>query len=225
MLDLKQLSEVDPLKRIVEKESGEEAFSPMSPPEAYAPPCATEVPEEAMHAVLRGLIAEHRALTGELDAFEAVLSNIQVNGLRAGHELEKGLQKFFRFLDEAVVRHHLKEEKVLFPLLQTRLLEKGEHSQGAYARTAVDMMEDDHDKAIQLAAVTFNFLGLAARLPDPASRAMVLDAALEQGKALVELLRLHLFREDHVVFPMAHEHITPDEFDAMQGRLARLDAY
>ncbi len=84
------------------------------------------------------------------------------------------------------------------------------------------MLEDDHIKLMQLAAVTFNFLGLAARLPDPASRAIVLDAAVEQGKSLVEILRLHIFREDKVVFSSAAELITSKEFQEMEKQLPRI---
>src|SRR3989344_3007642 len=84
----------------------------------------------------------------------------------------------------------------------------------------VDFMEDEHAKAMQLAAVVLNFLGLAFRLPDERSRLIVLDAALEQGKNLVELLRLHVFREDNIVFSLAHRLISRAEFDEMQSRAA-----
>ncbi len=222
MLDLKQLRDTDPLKRVVEKETGQAEFSPMDPPEAYAPPAGGAVPEADLHPVLRDLLEDHRALEAELEAFEATLDEIREKGPGAA---QQGVQRFFRFLDEAVVRHHLKEEKVLFPVLQERLLETGAHGRGAYARTAVDMLEDDHVKVMQLAGLAFNFLGLSVRLPDAASRALVLDAALEQGKALVELLRLHLFREENVVFPMAHERLTPAAFEAMTDRMARYASY
>lgn len=46
---------------------------------------------------------------------------------------------------------------------------------------------------------------------------IVLDAALEQGKNLVELLRLHVFREDSIVFPLAHRLISTAEFDSLQA--------
>lgn len=222
MLDLKALRDADPLKRVVEKETGQEEFSPMDPPGAFEPPAGGAVPEADLHPVLRALVAEHRNLLTELEAFEVTLEAIREGGPGAG---QLGLQRFFRFFDEAVVRHHLKEEKVLFPVLQERLLETGAHGRGPFARTAVDMLEDDHVKAMQLAGLVFNVLGLAVRLPDAASRALALDAALEQGKTLVELLRLHVFREEHVVFPMAHEHLPPDAFDAMTGRMARYDTY
>ena len=79
-------------------------------------------------------------------------------------------------------------------------------------------MEDEHAKAMQLAAVVVNFLGLVFRLPDERSGMIVLDAALEQGKNLIELLRLHVFREDNVVFPLAHQLISIAEFDEMHSR-------
>jgi hemerythrin-like domain-containing protein len=43
----------------------------------------------------------------------------------------------------------------------------------------------------------------------------LLDAALEQAKNLGELLRLHVFREDNIVFPLAHSLISRAEFDGM----------
>lgn len=218
MLDLKQLRDVDPLMRMAEKQSEQEEFSPMDPPDAYAPPGGEEIPYEDLHPVIRHFIDEHKACIGAIDAFEGTLNDIQQKGLEPASN--QGLGHFFRFLDEKVVRHNLKEEKILFPLLHERFLERGEHSGGTSSpRTAVDMLEDDHVKLMQLAAVAFNFFGLAVRLPDPASRALVLDAALEQAKTLVELLRLHIFREEHIVFPLAHRYATPDELDEMGRRL------
>lgn len=225
MFDFKKLQENDPLKRMVEKQTEQEEFSPMNPPDAYAPPAGEAIPYEKLPSLLQKLVDEHRNGLKELEAFEQVLALLHQQGLKPDQAVDEGLRRFFRFLDEKVVRHNLKEEKILFPLLQERLLEKGEHSKGNYPKTAVDMLEDDHIKTMQLAAVTFNFLGLAARLPDAPSRAVTLDAALEQGKELVELMRLHIFREDNVVFPLAVKHIAESEFREMEGALAKFEQY
>ena len=91
---------------------------------------------------------------------------------------------------------------------------------GSISITATDLMQDEHAKALQLAVVVVNFLGLVFRLPDERSGMIVLDAALEQGKNLVELLRLHIFREDNVVFILAHRLISTAKFDEMQSRAA-----
>lgn len=213
MIHLKQLKDIDPLTRIAEKQTEQEEYSPMNPPDAYDPPRVEAIPYEDLHSFLQHLMDDHKACIEELDAFEEILIQIQKEGIPRG--INQPLSKFFRFLDEHVVAHHMKEEKILFPLLQDRLLAAGEHSQGPAPRTAVDMLEDDHIKIIQFAAVTFNFFGLAGRLPDPASRTIVLDAAIEQAKTMIEMLRLHIFREDNIVFPLAARHITGEELDEM----------
>ncbi|MCK6620402.1 MAG: hemerythrin domain-containing protein [Calditrichaceae bacterium] len=225
MFDFKKLQETDPLKRMVEKQTEQEEFSPMNPPDAYSPPAGEAIPYENLPPFLKKFVDEHRRCLSELEAFEGILSRLHRQGLKPDKTVDKGLRRFFSFLDESIVRHNLKEEKILFPLLQKRLLEKGEHSKGQYPKTAVDMLEDDHITVMQLAAVTFNFLGLAARLPDAPSRAITLDAALEQGKELVELLRLHIFREDNVVFPLAVKHIAENEFRELEAALAKFDQY
>jgi hemerythrin-like domain-containing protein len=225
MLDLKKLQQDDPLKRMVEKQTDQEELSPMNPPDAYSPPGLETVLYEDLPPVLKRLVDDHKVCQKKLEAFENVLIQLKQSGLKPDRDVDEQLRDFFQFLDERIVLHNLKEEKVLFPLLQERLLAEGEHSQGRFPKTAVDILEDDHIKTIQLAAATFNLLGLAARLPDAPSRALTLDAALEQGKALVELLRLHIFREDNVVFPLAIKHISEKELQAMEAALEKYNHY
>lgn len=221
-MDLKKLQKIDPLKRSAKKQTEAPEFSPMSPPDAYAPPNMEAVPYEALPMVLRRLTDEHEAFCEPLKSFEDTLTQLQEDGLTPNKDVDEGLRNFFTFFDDHIVVHQLAEDKILFPTLHERLLEKGEHGAGQPPRTAVDMLEDDHAKVMQLAAVTFNFLALAARLPDPASRAVVLDAGLEQGKALIEMLRLHMFREDNVVFALAARHLDESTFNDMEKRFLQL---
>lgn len=190
-----------------------EGLSPMDPPDVYAPPAVTPVAVADMHPFLQGQVAEHQPFLDEVAAFEDTLLAIQKDGYT--READGRLKHFLNYFDEAFIRHSRREEMALFPLLRQRLIEAGEHGSGDDPQTPVDMMQDEHTKAIQLAAVILNFLGLAFRLPDEHTRLVVLGAALEQGKLLVELLRLHVFREDNLVFPLAHQLITPAEFDRM----------
>ena len=213
-MNTNQLPSYDPVKRNVEKDSGGEELSPMDPPGAYAPPKKESVPYEDLHPFLQKIMDDHREFEKEIDAFEKALHAIPEEGITK--EIDTSLRHFFQFFDEQLNEHTQIEEKRLFTILQQRLLEKGEHSNGPEKTTAMDMFEDDHTKAVQLAAVIFNFLGLVARLPDPKSRLMVLDVALEQGNALVELLRLHIFREDHVMIPQAHQYINKEELNGME---------
>jgi hemerythrin-like domain-containing protein len=214
MISLKQLKDTDPLLRNAEKLMDQEEFSPMDPPEAYAPPAESEIGYNEMHPFLQGLMDQHKSLISVMDRFEDTLARVASDGL--DRELHGEITEFYRNLDEELTTHNALEEKFLFSLLRKRLIESGDHSNGQEKTTAVEMLEDDHVKFLQLAAISFNFIGLAGRLPDGASAAMTLDAGMEQGKVLIEQLRLHIFREDNVVFPMAQERITTDEFDAMQ---------
>lgn len=210
-----ELKARDPLARQAESGAGGPDISPMDPPGAYEPPAEGAVPYEEMHAFLRRLVDEHVPFVKALNDFEETLVSIQKNGM--SRKAEEGLRDFFVFFDHEFTPHNRREEAALFPALHRALVLKGEHSNGTVPTTAVDMMEDDHVKAVQLAAVVFNFFGLASRLPDPRSALMTLDAAVEQGKALAERLRLHIFREDRIVFPLAHLHLEPDELDRMMA--------
>lgn len=214
MSDFKNTNQADPLKRMVERQTEQEEYSPMDPPDAYSPPNMDAVDYEEMHPFLQQLVDEHKACIKELDAFERALIQIQKDGLNK--EVNQKIRDFFYFFDNNIVKHNQKEENTLFPLLHQKLIENGEHGKGQEALTSVDMLEDDHIKALQLAAVVFNFFGLAMRLPNLESRMIVMDAALEQGKTLVELLKLHIFREDNIAFAQAHQFISNAEFDVLE---------
>ena len=208
------LNRVDPVQRQAPHGMAElQSLSPMDPPDAYAPPAIVPVAVADMHPFLRQMAEEHQPFLDEVTAFEDTILSIQKTGYTK--EADGRLRHFFNFLDEHFIPHNRREEATLFPLLKRRLLEAGEHGTGADPQTPVDLMQDEHIKAVQLAAVILNFLGLAFRFPDERTRLIVLDAALEQGKFLVELLRLHVFREDNVVFPLAQQLITAAELERM----------
>lgn len=207
----------DKIKRIVEKQFESAEYSPMEPPDAYKPPAMNPIPYEQFSPILQILIDEHKIISTELDKFENTLLKIRKEGF--DKEANKNISSFFEFLDEQIVRHHLKEDRFLFPLLHQRLLEVGERGNGPIPETAVDMMENDHIKVMQLSALIFNIIGISARIPDAASRTMLLDFAIEHGMTLTEVMRLHIFREDNVVFALAHKHITADEFKEMEKKL------
>ena len=80
------------------------------------------------------------------------------------------------------------------------------------------MLENDHIKTMQLATLSFSLMGISSRLTDTASRAVLIDMAVEQGNSLVELLRLHIFREDNVVFALAQKYFTTEDFKKMEGK-------
>ncbi|MFZ1799778.1 MAG: hemerythrin domain-containing protein [Chitinophagaceae bacterium] len=202
----------DYIKRFVEKDTGADpVYSPMDPPEAYKPPAMEAVPYDKLHPALQLFIDEHKTTMIKIDELESTLLEIKKEGIN--RERNKMLGEFFEFLDDKIVLHNLKEERVLFPFIHDRMIDNGEHGTGPIPDTAIDMLENDHIKMMELATLTFSLMGISSRLTDPVSIALLIDTAVEQGLSLVELLRLHIFREDNVVFPLAHKYLTVNDYE------------
>ncbi|MBI4290356.1 MAG: hypothetical protein HY661_02610 [Betaproteobacteria bacterium] len=213
------LNRIDPLRKQAERGADSAAgLSPMDPPDAYSPPSVDPVPAAEMHPYLRNLRGKHAPLMDELKAFEEAVLSVRNTGYT--RESDARLRRFFQFLDGEFASLSRRDEAALLALLHERLIAEGEHGKGENPHTAVDLMEDECAKALQLAAVIVNFLGLAFRLPDERSRLVVLDAALEESKNLIELLRLLVFRKDSVLYTLAHRLISAAAFDALQSRAA-----
>lgn len=222
-MEWRKLQRIDPLVRQAER--GEDAgagLSPMDPPDAYAPPGLAPVPVAELHPFLGKLGSRHGPLKQEIAAFEETILSIRKTGYT--RQADARLKQFFHFFDGEFASHNRRDMAALFALLHQRLMEHGEHSKAEFPTTAVDLMQDEYAKALQLAAVIVNFLALAFRLPDERSRLVVLDAALEESKNLVELLRLLLFRVENVVFSLAHRLISAAELDQMQLRAAAAES-
>ena len=204
----------DSIQRNAGKSVHDAGLSPMNPPDAYAPPGTIDVDPAEMHPFLKNLMDEHKIIKEALNRFEQAILLMKQSGITRG--TNQHLAEFFSVFNEVFIPHDRREEKGLFPVLERKLIEKGEHSQGIVPVTAITMMEEDHLKAIQLAAVIFNFFGLAGRLKEDLSRNLILDVAVSQSDALIELLRLHIFREDSIVFPLAHKYLSEAELGRLQ---------
>ena len=213
-LDLKNLNKQDPLKRMVERQKETEEFSPMDPPDAFQPPVLDEVKYEAMHPLIQSLIDEHVKCIEVIGAFENTLNLIHTEGF--SKKALEGINDFFSFFDESIIEHNRKEDSTIFAELNEILRQKKEYSTGT-EKTVVDLMEEDHVKMLQLAAISFNLFGLITRIPDQNSGLVILDLAIEQSKALIEMLKLHIFREDNVVFPIANSYLSTEVLDAMKN--------
>jgi len=211
-LDLKNLNKQDPLKRMVERQNETEEFSPMDPPDAFQPPTLDDVKYEDMHPLIQTLMDEHKVCNKTIGAFENILNALHTDGF--SKSTLEGINDFFSFFDESIIVHNRKEDDTIFADLNTILHEKEEFSTGT-EKTVVDLMQDDHIKMLQLAAISFNLFGLVTRIPDESSGMVILDLAVEQSKALIEMLKIHIFREDHVIFPIANNYLSVEALDIM----------
>lgn len=214
-LDLKKLKHTDPLQREVEKELGASEHSPMDPPDAYGGAVIDAVAYDELHPRLQRYMDEHRKAEEMIDRFEQAMARFKETRYTLDGAINETFREFFTFFDDKLLDHNRREERELFPLLHRRLIEKGERSTGPVPTTAVDLMEDDHTRFIQLGALAFNLLGLAARLPDAPSVLFTYDAAYDAARELTEALRLHIHREDSILFPLAHQLIAREEMDRL----------
>lgn len=201
----KKLKEEDPILKNVESEVDLEDASAMDPPDAYSKKHTIGSDYDAYHPFIKGLMDEHKELTNIIDQFDKAMVAFKESGFVFSKEISDTFNKFFTYFDNEIVPHNEKEERHFFRILHERLVESGEHSTGENPTTAVQLMEDDHNKFIQLAALSFNLLGLGTRLPDITSRAITFDLAYNNGRELAELLKLHIYREDETLFPLAHK--------------------
>ena len=218
-LDLKVLNQQDPVKRKVEKDLEEQEDSPMDPPTAYEKDVEKEIDVDSWPYILKVFVEEHEDAKSKIEEFEKCLGDLKENHYKFTNETNKVFSEFYQFFDENLMKHNEKEEKVLFQLLHNKLIEDGEHNGAENPMTAVDLMEDDHVRFIQLAALSFNLFGVAMRLHDQQSRYFVFDVAFQNAKELIELLRLHIHREDHTLFPLANKLINEEEFAALNSKI------
>ena len=193
--------------------------SPMDPHEEKGK--LTMKKEDASEAIKR-LMAEHQSVLKVIGEFEKGIVAYKMNGYKLTDEINESFSKFFKCLDEDLLPHNRREEKTLFPILNKKLLLAGEHSQGKNPITAIDVMEDDHTKFIQLGALAFNFLGLSTRMVDDRSRFFVLDTAYDTSRELIELIKLHIYREDETLFPLAQKYLSNDELLVIFEDMERL---
>jgi len=195
---------------IEEIDIGENSASPFSPPDAYsASEKEEEIPYEDMHPILQRLIDEHKAFSEKLTEFEETIQIIESG--KIDREIDKRLRDFFAYLDEEIIPHNQDEEKKLFPKISEKMNRDGTHSKGDENFNVIDVLEDEHVKTIQLSAVTFNMFALFARIPDERSRLMILDVAINQARKLIEMLKLHIYREDTIIFSYAHRNFSFEE--------------
>ncbi len=213
----------DKIERFVENglEDAED-LSPMDPPEPYELPNAETLDAATLPKALKNLYEEHVAYLDVLSKFEKAFCDYRENGWTMTPAVSQGLKGFFEFTDQKVRDHNRKEEKALFPILHERFMASGEHSPGVNPITPIDIMEDDHLTVLQAANLVFNLLGIAAKLRDLGSRITLLEHAYEEARSIVETMKLHIYKENNVIFPLAMKLLTASEMenvhDVMTGK-------
>lgn len=208
------MDNTDYINRFVGKNSDDE-LSPFDPPDAYNPQNVEVYDYDKLNPFLQQLVDEHKAFTKVLNDLEDALIKWRQNNWAFTKEIDDKLKNFFTYIDEKVPLHNQKEEKKLFPILHKKLVDSGEHNTKDPSLTGINVMEDEHIKVAQAAAIVFNFLGLGSRLPDQRSKEITFQAAFDQGIAIIETMKLHIFREENILFAQTMKLFDTNDFEQL----------
>lgn len=217
--ELAYLQTIDPVKKQAEVDASDRGgqHSPMSPPEAHSPPCNVKVNYQDMHPFLKQFIDEHNELKAKMDSFQVVLRDLSLNQNVIG-TTDKTIKTFFHEFMKEFTLHNQREEKILFPVLGQRFLQIGEHSRTNNPITPIDVMEDEHKEAFKVVTECVCIWDLVQKVFDPPSQAILIRTFIRKSNTLLEMMRLHIYREDDIVFSLAQRHLTAEELDGMLNR-------
>lgn len=214
------LQKNDPIKRQTEVSANDRGTecSPMSPPEAYNPPSSIKVDYEKCHEAIKHLIDEHQVLKKILTSFESMLKLVKANSA-ASYQLKDEINKTLENFKQDFGDHNKKEEKHLFPILASRFLEIGEHSKTKRPITPINVLENEHTEATQLIHEIQYIWAVVFKIKDPPTLNLFLKDFLIKSFKLIEITRLHIFREDDIVFSLAQKNLSKNELDTILKKL------
>lgn len=141
------------------------------------------------------LMQEHRVIEQVLDCLEKIAERCESEGQLDGESARQTVDFFRQFADRC---HHGKEEQRLFPMMHAKgfpeqqgpvAVMKIEHEQG---RALIGGM----DQAIEGAA---------------AGEVVARDSYLKNARGYLHMLREHIQKEDHCLFPMADQAFGEEE--------------
>ncbi len=157
-------------------------------------------PTEVLHS-------EHRVIEQVLACLEKIVDRGLAEGKLDGTAADQALDFFRGFADRC---HHGKEEQHLFPLLEARGLPREGGPTG--------VMLYEHDQGRQHMQAMADSLEGAAAGQRPA-----LGKFAEHARAYIQLLRQHIFKEDHVLFAMADQVLNKADQERLLDRFEHME--
>jgi hemerythrin-like domain-containing protein len=143
----------------------------------------------------RILSDEHRVIEVVLDCLERLTEKAQTDGKLDGESARNALDFFRNFADQC---HHGKEEQHLF----TAMVQKGAPREGG----PIAVMLNEHDQGRAF------IRGMAEQI-DAAEQgeSTAIDKFEAHARGYVNLLRMHIQKEDNILFPMAPRFLDADD--------------
>ncbi len=152
------------------------------------------------------LMHEHQIILTVLDAAAREVRRTQETGEVRTERLEQMVDFFRNFADRC---HHAKEENLLF----VRMEERGMPREAG----PIVVMLYEHDLGRGYVRAVAEALPRAHS--DPAARQTVLDNLT----LYIQLLRDHICKEDHILYPMADQLFLPEDQRALEEAFDRME--
>ena len=153
------------------------------------------------------LTGEHRGIERMLRIMEVAVERLEHGEQVPADVFERSADFIRGFADKC---HHAKEEKNLFPLLERR---------GIPRQGPIGVMLAEHAEGRRYAGGFADAISGHER-GDEAARQAVIDNA----KAYIGLLRAHILKEDHVLFPMADKALSDTDQSDLAERFEQVEA-
>jgi hemerythrin-like domain-containing protein len=151
---------------------------------------------------------EHALILRALDVLEAGLARVEA-GVSVSGAFFGDLAEFFRtFADR---HHHGKEEEILFRYM----VEEMDYSPRS---GPVGVLSSEHKIGRAHVRAMSEAASLLEADPDSARR------LVDEGRAYLSLLRAHIEREDHKVFPVVEDFLGPEERAALMAAFFRFES-
>jgi hemerythrin-like domain-containing protein len=148
---------------------------------------------------------EHTLVLMVVEAMEREVAFIETTGRVHADRVEQMVDFSRNFTDGC---HHAKEERLLFPILEER-------DRGAAGQVSVLLSE--HDAGREAVRT------IADNLPRAGMDAEARAAVAESLKLYAFLLRLHINKEDTVLFPLADELLSDQEAELLAEDFERVE--
>jgi hemerythrin-like domain-containing protein len=154
------------------------------------------------------LKTEHRAIERALDLLARLAGGIEASGGNGRREDARRLVEFFKLFADTC--HHGKEEGLLFPVLE-RI---GVSRQGG----PIGVMLAEHDRGrAQVQVMEAALTGLSGS--DASAAARFREAARDYA----DLLRQHIYKEDHVLFEIAEQRLSKTQQNRLSEQFERFE--
>ena len=154
------------------------------------------------------LSSEHRVIEQVLACLAKIAENAEAQGRLDKHAAEQAVDFFRAFADHC---HHGKEEAHLFPAMEAAGFSRSQGPTGVMLR--------EHEQGRAHVRAMAEAIG-----PASAGDAAAVRRFAEHARGYIALLGAHIQKEDHVLFAMANQALSPEEQQTLLAAFQKVES-